>query len=193
MSNDAICVIPWVHLNITPQGKVRHCCVGTDYNNYAGDLSDNTIEEIFNGEYMQKLRLQMLAGEKPSICSKCYETENSGASSSRVVHNSFYKNKLKALPELTNNNGTVDSVDLSYWDFRFSNLCNYKCRTCSPESSSSWVSDAKEIEWFNKKDYDKVTNIDTSYLNTAPSSLQVLCGYGFRDQNMNHMLLRMLR
>jgi MoaA/NifB/PqqE/SkfB family radical SAM enzyme len=167
MSSDTICVIPWVHLNITPQGKVRHCCVGTDYNNYAGDLAVNTVEEIFNSEYMQKLRLQMLAGEKPSICSKCYETENSGGASSRIIHNNFFKGKIPTLPEITNVDGTVDSVDLSYWDFRFSNLCNYKCRSCSPESSSSWVNDAKAIEWFNKEEYDKVTNIDSSYLNIS--------------------------
>ena len=167
MKKDTICVIPWTHLNVTPQGKVRHCCVGTDYHNYAGDLANNSIEEIYNNPYMQKLRLQMLAGEKPKICSKCYETEDSSGTSSRVVHNSFFKHKLLKIPELTNEDGTVDEVELSYWDFRFSNLCNLKCRSCSPESSSAWVSDSKKIKWFSPNFTDKVTNFSHSHFNVA--------------------------
>ncbi len=165
---NTICVIPWVHLNIVPQGKVRHCCVGTDYHGYAGDLSKNTLEEIYNGKYMQNLRLQMLAGERPNICSKCYESEDSSGHSVRIDHNNFFKHKLEQIPNITNPDGTVDEVDLSYWDFRFTNLCNYKCRTCSPESSSAWSSDAKAIKWFTTKHDEKVTtfsypdfNIDT--------------------------------
>ena len=38
MKSNPLCVIPWIHLNVMPQGKVKHCCVGTDYNNDAGDL-----------------------------------------------------------------------------------------------------------------------------------------------------------
>lgn len=165
MENKSLCVIPWTHLNVTPQGKVRHCCVGTDYLNYAGDLSKNSLEEIYNGDYMRNLRLQMLANTKPKACSKCYETESSSGTSSRIVHNAFFSHKLKKLPEITNVDGSLDKVDLSYWDFRFSNICNYKCRTCSPECSSAWIADAKKINWFtNVKDKIETANFNIDYL-----------------------------
>jgi MoaA/NifB/PqqE/SkfB family radical SAM enzyme len=48
-------------------------------------------------------------------------------------------------------------MDLKYWDFRFSNLCNFKCRSCGPRFSSAWVPDAKKMGW---KDQDKVWNIE---------------------------------
>lgn len=166
MENKSLCIVPWTHLNVTPQGKVRHCCVGTDYHNYAGDLSKNTLEEIYNGEYMRKLRLQMLADEKPKACSKCYETEASSGTSSRVVHNSFFNYKLKKLADITNEDGSLNKVELSYWDFRFSNLCNYKCRTCSPESSSAWTSDARTIKWLGKVK-DKVESAQSQNFSVA--------------------------
>ena len=41
--------------------------------------------------------------------------------------------------------------------FRFSNLCNYKCRSCGPRYSSAWVPDAKKLGY---TDQEKVWNID---------------------------------
>jgi hypothetical protein len=40
------------------------------------------------------------------------------------------------------------------WDYRFSNLCNFKCRTCGDMLSSSWESEQKThdmVNWSNPK------------------------------------------
>ena len=34
---------------------------------------------------------------------------------------------------------------MPYIDFRFSNLCNFKCRTCGPDLSSSWYEDHNKM------------------------------------------------
>ena len=47
-------------------------------------------------------------------------------------------------PELiakTKESGRVKDMTLRYWDFRFSNVCNFKCRSCGPELSSGWAKD----------------------------------------------------
>jgi MoaA/NifB/PqqE/SkfB family radical SAM enzyme len=49
-------------------------------------------------------------------------------------------------------------MELKYWDFRFSNLCNLKCRTCGPRFSSAWVPDAKKLGY---TDQEKVWNIES--------------------------------
>lgn len=158
---DTICAIPWVHLNIIPRGKVYPCCMTTDFGNFAGDLNTQTIEEIWNSDYMKKIRVQMLNGEEPKMCSRCFEGERSSGQSTRRNHNNYFRTKLEEIPVITQPDGHVDKVDLRYWDFRFSNLCNYKCRTCGPEYSSSWIPDARDLGWTDEKANEKVININT--------------------------------
>lgn len=169
MKSGTICTIPWVHLNIIPRGKVYHCCMTTEYKKYAGDLTHQTIEEVWNSGYMKNIRKQMISGQEPTACSKCFETERSSGTSTRINHNKYFKNKLDEIPNITEPDGRVDFVDLRYWDFRFSNLCNYKCRTCGPEFSSLWLAENNkenpsvfrtDKKIINIESVDKTTNVD---------------------------------
>lgn len=161
MNNNTTCVIPWLHLNIIPKGKVYHCCMTSDYKTYAGDLTKQSLEEVWNGEYMMNLRKDMINGIEPKACSKCFEAERSSGTSTRHNHNKFYKSKLDEIPVITEPSGRVDKIELKYWDFRFSNLCNYKCRTCGPDFSSSWIPDSKEMGWMSEEEVKKTFNIAT--------------------------------
>ena len=147
MKSNTICTIPWVHLNIIPRGKVYHCCMTTDYKSFAGDLTTQTIEEVWNGDHLKNIRKQMINGQEPSACSKCFEAEQSSGISTRIHHNKYFSKKLAEIPVITAPDGHVEDIDLRYWDFRFSNLCNYKCRTCGPEFSSAWIPDAEKLGW----------------------------------------------
>jgi len=176
MTSNTICAIPWVHLNIIPRGKVYHCCMTSDYKEYAGDLTTQTIEEIWNGDYMKNLRKDMINGIEPKICSKCFESERSGGGSTRLNHNKYFNKKLADIPIITAPDGHVDQVDLKYWDFRFSNLCNYKCRTCGTEVSSSRLPDAERLGWITNdrkvieiENVGEATNVDflKKYIDTV--------------------------
>ena len=158
---NTICALPWTHLNIIPRGKVYPCCLTTDFTGYAGDLNTQTIEEIWNGDYLKNVRVQMMNGEEPSMCSRCFESESSSGTSTRLHHNNYFATKLEEIPIITQSDGHVEKVDLRYWDFRFSNLCNYKCRTCGPEYSSSWIPDAKKLGWLKADDNSKVFEIES--------------------------------
>lgn len=146
-----MCVIPWVHLNIIPRGKVYHCCMTTELDKFAGDLNTQSLEEIWNSDYLKNIRYQMINDQEPKACSKCFEAERSSGTSTRLNHNQFFESKLKEIPIITKNDGHVDNVDLRYWDFRFSNLCNFRCRTCGPEFSSSWIPEAEKRGYFTDK------------------------------------------
>ena len=158
---NTICAIPWVHLNIIPGGKVYPCCMTSEHKTYAGDLNTQTIEEIWNGDYLKNIRTQMINGEEPNMCRRCFESERSSGGSTRINQNRYFHEKLNEIPNITSPTGHVDKVDLRYWDFRFSNLCNYKCRTCGPEFSSSWIPDAKEMGWISFQESKKVLNIES--------------------------------
>ena len=43
--------------------------------------------------------------------------------------------------QTTQEDGTVEQMNLAYFDIRFSNLCNMKCRSCGPHFSSKWAED----------------------------------------------------
>jgi radical SAM protein with 4Fe4S-binding SPASM domain len=160
MNKDTICVVPWTHLNFEPNGKVVPCCLTSHHNYFAGDLNTQSIEEIWNSKNMKDLRLQFLNHEEPKICATCFDREKVTGESGRYYQNKEFKNVIKIIPEITEPDGTVQDMKLMYWDFRFSNLCNYKCRSCGPRYSSSWVPDYKKLGWTIEDDA-KVTNIQS--------------------------------
>jgi sulfatase maturation enzyme AslB (radical SAM superfamily) len=84
----------------------------------------------------------MLADKASDECSRCYEMEQSGFRSLRIDHNESFKHHLEIVSE-TKEDGTVDRINMPYLDIRFSNICNFRCRTCGPELSSNWFDDAK--------------------------------------------------
>jgi molybdenum cofactor biosynthesis enzyme MoaA len=49
----------------------------------------------------------------------------------------------------TNIDGSLDDIKLKYLDIRWSNICNFKCRSCSSTYSSSWATED------NKHGHDK--------------------------------------
>lgn len=157
MKSETICAVPWMHLNFEPNGKVVPCCLTSQYNYFAGDLNTQTIEKIWNSDNMKNLRLQMINGEEPTICSKCFDRERVTGESGRVYHNRDFPEVIDIIPDITEPDGTCKTMDLKYWDFRFSNLCNFKCRSCGPRYSSAWVPDAKVM---GLSDQEKVWSIE---------------------------------
>jgi hypothetical protein len=158
MTNDTICAVPWMHLNFEPNGKVVPCCLTSHYNYFAGDLNTQSIDAIWNSKNMKTLRKEMLNGIEPDICATCFNKEKVTGESGRIHHNKEFKNVLKDIPIITEADGTCNKMELKYWDFRFSNLCNMKCRSCGPRYSSAWVPDAKKLGY---TDQEKVWSIES--------------------------------
>jgi MoaA/NifB/PqqE/SkfB family radical SAM enzyme len=162
------CIAPWIHVNIWPGGGVSPCCEAIcddqdlnddpkDYHIFEvlkntstlfGSLNENSLSEIWNNQKFKDLRLDMINGKKTNVCTNCYQKEDSGKVSLRQELNNRFQHHFDKV-KLTNKDGSFDSVNLVYWDFRFTNSCNFKCRMCGPDLSSSWVSEIK-----NKFDID---------------------------------------
>ena len=140
------CMLPWVHMHAYPDGRVYPCCLA-DYWHPVGDLRKNSMIEVWNQEKYRELRRNMLE-EKPSKqCTKCYEQEDAGFFSMRYDANRNYGHHIKTI-EQTTANGEHPEFKLKYWDVRFSNLCNFRCRSCGPIFSSNWYND--HIKLYNK-------------------------------------------
>lgn len=158
MSEKTVCPVPWMHLAFEPSGKVIPCCLTSPHASAnLGNLNKQSIESIWNSDRLKEIRLQMLNGEKPNICRKCYDREDVTGESARTYHRWEFSEVLDKIPAITLDDGTATEMELKYWDFRFSNLCNFKCRSCGPTYSTSWVPDAKKLGWTVQ---DKVWNIE---------------------------------
>jgi len=150
LPSNTFCILPWMHINVWPNGDAHHCCLG-DWKNPMGNLRDGTPDDIVNNDAYKKLRLQLLSGEKPKSCMRCFEREDVGISSMRNHHNEYFESSITGAIDNTQLDGTVDNFKFEYWDFRFSNLCNMKCRMCGSGFSSMWYDDEIELSKQNDK------------------------------------------
>jgi MoaA/NifB/PqqE/SkfB family radical SAM enzyme len=144
------CMIPWIHTHVLPNSKVIPCCV-SDYLDVFGDTKKNTLTEIWNGTRYRTMRRLMIADRPVFSCNKCYELEASGINTMRTRTNdkfSHYSEELKK----TKNNGYLQNPKMRYFDIRFSNICNFKCRGCSPALSTKWYEDYQKLWNFTSKE-----------------------------------------
>ena len=122
---DTFCALPWVHLNTQPDGSVYHCCLA-DLNKPLGNVKEDTLEELWNARPMKIIRRQMLNNRKPRACNRCYNTEATGIDSPRQSANKVFKASIDTLADNTDPmTGENTDFTLKYWDFRWSNICNF--------------------------------------------------------------------
>ena len=143
------CIYPWIHLHAYPTGEAYPCC-HAEMKYPVGNCRTNTLAEIWQDQPMQKLRADML-NETPNVaCGRCYEQEQSGFFSGRKSANKHHGHHIKKLDE--------NPFEMTYWDIRFSNLCNLKCRSCGHIFSSQWYQDQAKLAGGDWKDRNQVLN-----------------------------------
>lgn len=142
--SEVFCMAPWVHQYMFPDGRVYPCCLSAqELDENLGDLSKgDTLEEIWNNERTVQLRVNMINGIKSKICDGCYKYEKLGKESSRLEFNKMYSHHFEIVYQSMNTDGVLPKYDLKSLDFRFSNICNLKCRSCSHYFSSKWFEES---------------------------------------------------
>jgi hypothetical protein len=111
-----------------------------------------TLDEHWNGEHMRSVRLRMLRGETLPECEVCND-RLLNTSVYRSYFDSLFGHKYNSILNTTDATGYTTMKPVS-WDYRFSNLCNFKCRMCGDMLSSSWESEQRQnemIDWGNPK------------------------------------------
>jgi hypothetical protein len=83
-----------------------------------------TLEEHWNSEHMRSVRKRMLAGETLPECAVCND-KLLNTSVYRSYFNSLFDHKYLQVVEQTDATGYTTMKPVS-WDYRFSNLCNFK-------------------------------------------------------------------
>jgi radical SAM protein with 4Fe4S-binding SPASM domain len=156
-TSKTFCIMPWIHQYIGPPGDVKPCCM-YHYTAELGSLKKESLVDIWNNDVTKQLRVDMLNGVVRQECSACNIRDEVGVSSKQTI-NAEYFNKHAANQTIVANtlpDGTVKEHKLAIMDVRFNNLCNFRCRTCSPHFSSSLILDHRAL--YNKPVDEKVDN-----------------------------------
>jgi hypothetical protein len=159
---ETLCMAPWTHTYLSPQTERRMCCASREpaqnFEQYidtaagTGKYIPITLEEHWNSEHMKSVRRRMMAGEVLPECEVCNE---------KLLNTDVYRSYFWGLfnykyTEAMNNtreDGFTTMKPVS-WDYRFTNLCNFKCRMCGDMLSSAWETEEKRhdmIDWTNPK------------------------------------------
>jgi hypothetical protein len=113
-----------------------------DTGNEAKEYRPLTLEQHWNSDHMKSVRLRMMAGEELSECEVCdHKLLNTNVY--RSYWNQLFKHKIDEAFEKTDANGATTMPTISF-DYRFNNLCNFKCRMCGNMLSSSWEAESRK-------------------------------------------------
>ena len=144
------CLAPWTHTYISPQGERRLCCASREpaqnFKQYidtdagTGAFQPLTLKEWWNSEHVKSIRSKWLQGQIPDACEVCDK---------KLLNTNVYKDYFGHLfghlrqqaIDSTDADGHTTMEPIS-WDYRYSNICNFKCRMCGDMLSSSWESEA---------------------------------------------------
>ena len=160
--SDTMCLAPWVHTYLSPQTERRMCCASREpaqnFEQYidtaagTGKYIPVTLEQHWNSEHMKSVRRRMMAGETLPECEVCND-RLLNVSVYRDYFGHLFQGRLEEIWDTTDPDGSTRMRPVS-WDYRFSNLCNFKCRTCGDMLSSAWESEQKQnnmVNWHDSK------------------------------------------
>ena len=159
---DKLCLAPWVHTYLSPQTERRMCCASRepaqafeqyiDTESGTGVYRPVTLEAHWNSEHMRSVRLRMMRNETLPECAVCNE-QLLNTDVYRSYFNQMFGHLRETVLAATDATGSTTAKPVS-WDYRFSNLCYFKCRTCGDMLSSSWESEQRAnnmINWTDTK------------------------------------------
>ena len=148
-----MCMIPWTSINNTANGEFKPCCLWPDValaddNGKQFDVRTNTAEQAMNSGAMQKLRDEFKQGKRPTGCTACWKVEDSGNKSKR-------QHMWEKAPTIGQIHLTKNIVKPVFLDIEVGNICNLKCRICSPGASSQWAVEMAKIDPTREKMWKK--------------------------------------
>jgi len=115
----AFCVLPFFGLELN--NSQTACCL------------------LPTGHDIKKIRGQMLDGQRPTECDKCWRNEDSGIKSDRQVKNETLSFLQNVTTQSLLEDCEQDRYGIKMLKIDTSNTCNATCVTCGSGSSSAWA------------------------------------------------------
>jgi len=150
------CPIPWNFQAIRANGDVRICCQANVTKNQgvvrktdgtAFNAGKDNLDQARNADLMKNVRKNMLQGIWSEECGRCKSEEENNLVSRRSYENEQWLTNIEYIKENTDLDGGIDldKFPVVYYDLRFGNFCNLKCRMCGPTDSNAWYEDWMQL------------------------------------------------
>jgi len=150
-NSKTFCMHPFTGLATREDGAIQVCC----RSHPIGFIQKHTLEEIWNGSTMRRIRKQVTKGQRPPECEPCFKLEDQGVESLRQRHikGEIPEARINLYPNALEELGADYKMPFTFptMELKLNNLCNLKCRMCHPMDSTSW-NDWKEVEEFYTKE-----------------------------------------
>lgn len=93
-----------------------------------------SIDQWIAGDALKQIQQNILSGNIDPGCAQCIHNEQQQGVSTRLGALKDYEDQV------------FDQTNIDYIDYRSSNVCNFKCRTCEPFFSNGIAADVKRSE-----------------------------------------------
>lgn len=136
-NSELYCVWADAGLALHNSGRAYLCCHSRTYlrdqQNELIYFHKNDLQEAWDSPTRREIQEALERGERHYNCQACWDEEDAGRESRRVIHNRI------------NAHIPANPPSPRIMDLKLGNTCNLACRTCWPEVSSKWVNDFYEI------------------------------------------------
>ena len=140
--NEWYCPLPFKHVFVDSTG-VAVCC--------KTPRQSIDLDQWASSEYVKNIQQQMLVGKIPVICQGCVSEEKMSGRSLRTDSQQDYDHQR------------FTDTDIDFVDYRANNICNFKCRSCSPKFSHGIANETKNnliLQKFYKPVVEKIVKIN---------------------------------
>lgn len=158
--NKYLCTAPWTHTYLSPQTERRICCASREQASWQRQYIDQpdsasnttyspaTLDEHWNSEQMRSVRRRILNGEAIPECEVCNDNLLNLYTYRDYFTKTLFPHKIQEIYDSTDETGFTTMKPVSF-DYRIYNLCNFKCRMCGEQLSSSWESEKRAMNMWN--------------------------------------------
>lgn len=137
------CLMPWKALYMTPSGESAPCCQ-TKLSTYKSpNIIATDLDDVYNSEMFRRMRSSIKKGELDPACEACANRSELGGMP-HLINRLYSSEETNQIINSTNDDGSIDNIELGYLDLRFSNICNLTCRICYSGASSAWAAVEKK-------------------------------------------------
>ncbi len=138
----SFCPLRWSYLQVDLQhGRTKACCKTPFQALTRQAIAAQGAEAIFNSEYVQARRAEMLTGIRHSDCTACWKAEDLGVQSYR--QSQAAKPMFQAVTEAVTAAPRLDAAVPKHIEIISRTTCDLACSYCGPDFSVRWE---KEIE-----------------------------------------------
>jgi sulfatase maturation enzyme AslB (radical SAM superfamily) len=140
MHSDTWCPIPFIGVSLHPTGSLTRCMMSEEDMTPRGPSVDSFD---WDNSKFQELRTSMLAGTWDSPgCDNCKIKEDAGVRSQRQ---NWLISKKKDFSDGAYDSPSLTGNAVRHLFLNFNNVCNFKCRMCSPRYSNSLIPEHRSL------------------------------------------------